>query len=226
MDMALSRPETEHFKQKLFDLRADTLDMIQHLSAGLDESLGDSVSADSLYDNHPADQANTMFERSKDYALREGSRTTLANIDRALERLRDGKYGICMRCGQEIPKERLEVQPQTSLCVRCEKMEEDYVRERPIEEEALGPNLLHSFTDGSSNVVFDGEDAWQDVAMVGTSNAVSEVPGATGPGDAYWDSHEDIGTVFDVEKIGMTYDEAKKEFVRPERAKRVKPNDK
>ncbi len=31
-----------------------------------------------------------------------------------------GKYGICERCSKEIPTERLEVQPEATLCVTCQ----------------------------------------------------------------------------------------------------------
>ncbi len=43
----------------------------------------------------------------------------LKMIDSALERLRVGRYGICISCGKEIPKERLEILPYTVMCVSC-----------------------------------------------------------------------------------------------------------
>lgn len=44
---------------------------------------------------------------------------SVAQIDRALEKLDDGTYGVCDICGTEIPEERLEAIPATSLCVQC-----------------------------------------------------------------------------------------------------------
>lgn len=43
----------------------------------------------------------------------------LRAIDKALERIDDGTYGICEVCGQEIEPERLEILPWTNLCSRC-----------------------------------------------------------------------------------------------------------
>ena len=40
-------------------------------------------------------------------------------VDRALERLAAGEYGICERCGERIGAERLEAIPWSTLCVRC-----------------------------------------------------------------------------------------------------------
>jgi DnaK suppressor protein len=37
----------------------------------------------------------------------------------ALRRLDDGTYGICARCGDPIPFERLEAIPHARRCVRC-----------------------------------------------------------------------------------------------------------
>lgn len=43
----------------------------------------------------------------------------LVDVTRALEKLDDGSYGGCDRCGTVIPPERLEILPWASLCVRC-----------------------------------------------------------------------------------------------------------
>jgi len=40
-------------------------------------------------------------------------------VDGALERLAEGRYGTCDRCGRIIPPERLEAIPWTSTCVAC-----------------------------------------------------------------------------------------------------------
>lgn len=45
-------------------------------------------------------------------------------IDSALERIRLGRYGICISCGKEIPEGRLEILPYTVMCVNCASAEE------------------------------------------------------------------------------------------------------
>jgi len=44
---------------------------------------------------------------------------TLAEVDRALEKVDQGTYGQCDNCGQPISSERLEVIPFATLCVTC-----------------------------------------------------------------------------------------------------------
>lgn len=43
----------------------------------------------------------------------------LGDVERALEKLDDGTYGICDRCATTISDERLEARPASVLCVRC-----------------------------------------------------------------------------------------------------------
>ena len=43
----------------------------------------------------------------------------LQRIDAALNRLEEGEYGYCDRCGEEIPEKRLEIDPSTATCVAC-----------------------------------------------------------------------------------------------------------
>ena len=47
--------------------------------------------------------ASQVFEQQRDLALRDRATGHLALVDAALERLDDGTYGACLRCGQPIP---------------------------------------------------------------------------------------------------------------------------
>lgn len=45
--------------------------------------------------------------------------STLADVERAIEKLTDGSYGLCDRSGEAISPERLEAMPWATLCIRC-----------------------------------------------------------------------------------------------------------
>src|SRR5262245_31860741 len=45
----------------------------------------------------------------------------LANIENALELLRQGKYGICESCEEQIPLARLHAMPYATLCIQCQR---------------------------------------------------------------------------------------------------------
>jgi DnaK suppressor protein len=45
--------------------------------------------------------------------------STLADVERAIQKLADSTYGLCDRCGEAISPERLEAIPWAPLCIRC-----------------------------------------------------------------------------------------------------------
>lgn len=45
----------------------------------------------------------------------------LIKIDKALQKMKEGRYGICESCGREIKQERLMVYPEAELCIKCLK---------------------------------------------------------------------------------------------------------
>ena len=58
-------------------------------------------------------------ERERDLALSAQALAAVEDIDKALAKMDAGTYGICERCGQPIPKERLRALPYAALCVAC-----------------------------------------------------------------------------------------------------------
>lgn len=54
------------------------------------------------------------------HALTLAAEWALSEIDSALQRLDEGSYGICERCAEPIPWERLEVLPMSRLCTPCQ----------------------------------------------------------------------------------------------------------
>jgi len=43
----------------------------------------------------------------------------ITSVRRALGRIEDGTYGICVRCGEKISPERLKARPEAALCIAC-----------------------------------------------------------------------------------------------------------
>ena len=76
------------------------------------------------YDEDLADVASSTFEREKSVALESSVQHTLAQVEEALQRIEDGTYGRCLRCGNPIDSARLKVLPYATLCIRCKELEE------------------------------------------------------------------------------------------------------
>lgn len=62
---------------------------------------------------------DAMQQQAMDEATERTRRRDLLRIERAEARLRDGEYGYCETCGEEIAARRLEVDPMAERCVRC-----------------------------------------------------------------------------------------------------------
>jgi RNA polymerase-binding protein DksA len=70
------------------------------------------------------DLAEAYSSRERNLALQAIEAEQLEQIEDALERLDEGRYGQCENCGQEIPPGRLEILPHATLCVNCQSQQE------------------------------------------------------------------------------------------------------
>ncbi|GAA2163623.1 hypothetical protein GCM10009727_80210 [Actinomadura napierensis] len=71
-----------------------------------------------------ADLGAKTYEREHELALAYNSRDLLAQMERAVQRMEAGTYGICESCATPIGKARLQVFPRATLCVTCKQREE------------------------------------------------------------------------------------------------------
>lgn len=71
-----------------------------------------------------ADAGAKTYEREHELALSYNSQDLLAQIERAVQRMDTGTYGICESCTRPIGKARLQVFPRATLCVTCKQREE------------------------------------------------------------------------------------------------------
>lgn len=98
----------------LHKLKDDTLREIQKtLKSGTDILTINEPSGD-IYD-----QASSERDRELGLLLGDREREKLHAIDEALLRIREGEYGICEECEEEIPLGRLKALPFARHCVRC-----------------------------------------------------------------------------------------------------------
>lgn len=81
----------------------DVLDLIRDSGA---REAGAVESADRLHELNLAAIARHVVE--------------IREVEAAMGRIDSGHYGVCTRCGEEIPSARLEVQPAAARCVDCQ----------------------------------------------------------------------------------------------------------
>jgi DnaK suppressor protein len=70
-------------------------------------------------DEHDPEGPTLVFEWSRIAGLQAESMKDLDAIDRALQRMEAGGYGLCQNCGRPISTARLEARPAAELCIEC-----------------------------------------------------------------------------------------------------------
>ncbi|HZU17162.1 MAG TPA: TraR/DksA C4-type zinc finger protein [Candidatus Dormibacteraeota bacterium] len=88
--------------------------------AGLNRSIAESMGGVLTRDYEDTDFAQIMSDRDVNDRLLQLLAENREQVERALSRLAEGKYGICEDCGTKIPTERLRFRPEATRCVDCQ----------------------------------------------------------------------------------------------------------
>ena len=110
---------TEAQQKLLLEERESYTRSAKSLRAEADQLAQDRDPGDVQFDEESGQGDSMNVERERDLALSAQALAAVEEIDRALERIEAGTYGVCAKCGENIPKERLKALPWASLCVRC-----------------------------------------------------------------------------------------------------------
>jgi DnaK suppressor protein len=118
-------------KKELTDLRKrlqDEREELQRQASEIEEaSFGtpqSELTGEVSFDEEYADAGTATFERERDLSLTNNIRDLTEKIDRALDRIDDGTYGLCERCGKPIEKARIKALPYATLCIKDKQAEE------------------------------------------------------------------------------------------------------
>lgn len=76
---------------------------------------------DTTVSQHPADVASDLYAREELVAEEMAIQGELEQIEDALRRLGEGRYGMCVDCDRPIASERLGARPQATRCISCQR---------------------------------------------------------------------------------------------------------
>ena len=117
--MGLKKEDVEQFKQRLMELQ----NQMTHLVRGASETVK-STDEGKGYSQHQADEGTDDFDRTITLEVTNKEFTILRQIERALEKINEGTYGVCDITGEEIPFARLDAIPYANMTVKAqEKLE-------------------------------------------------------------------------------------------------------
>jgi YteA family regulatory protein len=173
---------TEVLKQLLFKQKEDIEKTINNMkNHKIAEQDVDSPTELSNYDNHPAEIATELFQFELNNALKVHEEHLLQEINDALDKINNGKYGKCELCNKKISYERLEALPYSRLCINCEKDREENMEflknQRPIEEKVLDVPIGRKYLNSREDDEFEGLDQLNDLLKYGSADTPQDMGG-------------------------------------------------
>lgn len=116
--MALNKKFVEKMDKSLYALKKEIFEELmvhnkefEELVAGMDPKDLADVASDDI--------DKKMLEAKGSASLKK-----LKLIDSAIARIKQGKYGFCIKCGKQIPEKRLEAIPYVLQCIECKTADE------------------------------------------------------------------------------------------------------
>ena len=117
MATILTKTEIQRFKKRLEELKNQLTNQLQSTTADVkrpDESTG--------YSQHQADQGTDDFDRRISIEVTSHEFQLLHQVDHALQKIKEGTYGVCDITGEKIPVARLEAMPYAATTVKAQEM--------------------------------------------------------------------------------------------------------
>ncbi|MBI4314038.1 MAG: TraR/DksA C4-type zinc finger protein [Candidatus Omnitrophica bacterium] len=117
------------YKKLLLEKKQRLLDEVKHIEKdALKQSQRDASGDLSGYSIHMADAATDNYDREFSLGLATNVQKILYEIEEALKRISEKRFGNCLNCNKPIPKKRLTAVPYAKLCIECQSSEEKQQR--------------------------------------------------------------------------------------------------
>ena len=117
----LDKEFVEKQRERLEGLRAELARMVE----GLEEDQQDRAESEGdMTENDSGDMSQSLFTREMDATVEQTMEKRLDSVDRALQKIEEGTYGICDDTGEPIPRGRLEAMPEAVYTVEAQQRRE------------------------------------------------------------------------------------------------------
>lgn len=113
----MEKKRLENYKKKLQAKREDLIRNIARV-----EEEGRAADEDTTVDL--ADKAANSYTKEFLFGQTNAERSFLNLIELALKRMKDGGYGLCANCEEEVQQKRLDAVPWAKYCIECQEKQE------------------------------------------------------------------------------------------------------
>ncbi|TFC14665.1 TraR/DksA family transcriptional regulator [Cryobacterium algoritolerans] len=114
----LSPADLRHFEGLLLEERRELDVALDRITHTLDDVI-EARNSGTADDEHDPEGPTLTMEWSRISGVHSEFEAKAATVDRALARISDGSYGLCVRGGEPIGRARLEARPAAELCIDC-----------------------------------------------------------------------------------------------------------
>ncbi len=117
----LDREFIEKQQARLEELRTELVRMVEGLEA---DQRYRAEEEEDFTEHDSGDMSHSLFTRELDATVEQTLERRLRNVERALQKIEEGTYGICDDTGEPIPRGRLEAVPEAIYTVEAQQRHE------------------------------------------------------------------------------------------------------
>lgn len=111
----MRKREVERYRKRLLAKQEELYRRVRAVRSSETHASGESAA-------DLGDRALNTTSREMLYRLSTEEQTILKRIERALQRVANGTYGICLNCGGAIQPGRLNAVPWARYCIDCQEL--------------------------------------------------------------------------------------------------------
>ncbi|MFA4941661.1 MAG: TraR/DksA family transcriptional regulator [Patescibacteria group bacterium] len=119
MDKELSPATIKEIEKQLLAQKKQILEDLSKLSRKDDHEADDRTTKFPEYGDKPDENAQEIADYSTNVVTEKVLEKSLEDINKSLDRIKNGTYGICKYCGNPIAEKRLLARPTASSCISC-----------------------------------------------------------------------------------------------------------
>jgi DnaK suppressor protein len=117
----LDKEFVEKQRERLEELRAELAGVVRGLE---DDQRSQSEDEGDFTEHDAGDMSQSLYDREVEATLEQNIENRLQYVDRALQKIEEGTYGICDDTGEPIPRGRLEAMPEAIYTVEAQQRRE------------------------------------------------------------------------------------------------------
>jgi DnaK suppressor protein len=117
-------PPPIKLKKEQLELRTKLLELLEEARGHMNDKMRDATTRDLAHLQDVSDVAADASEGDLALRLAENVRVEAGEIERAIQKIDNGTYGLCESCDIPIPEERMHFLPFATHCIKCQELQD------------------------------------------------------------------------------------------------------